>query len=230
MPFGTDDATAVDVWVRPVNDSGLATVGEVLDDAGVIRPPVSTIVVRMRYRLDVVLESRFRDERGRTYRVHEVREVPRRRFLDVVCSTYDTLMRPEGDPAFVAPSGWFLQFRRGNVVNELTVREARANGPQVRFEVTIPSGGFQVASGQTQWIAGTSFQGQQIAVTAADRTAYRLSGFYVTPLAARLVANNQFDAGLAFPTHDGGLFVAVPSGFASPTLAPGNVIHIEPGA
>ena len=220
--------SGVDVPVALTERSGLATVGEQIDAGDVIRSPLSTVVVRMRWRSDVGLDSQFTDEQGRQWRVNESREVGRRRYLDVAVSTYDLpdTPAPAGFVAGEVPAGWHLRYRGGGYVDRLTVRDVDASGPLVSFDVTIPDGGYAVDAGVPQWIGGDGAQGAQIALTDDDRDTCRMAAFYVTPAAARLVAGNTFDAGYALP-HDG-RFVAVPSGFATPEIATGDVLHIAP--
>ena len=97
--------------------SGLATIGQQIDQGGVLYAPLSTVVLRVRYRTDINTESRWEDEQGRYWRTNEILEVSRRRFLDVSISTYDL---PDSNPQVLVAwpegrqqIGWNLQWRNG---------------------------------------------------------------------------------------------------------------------
>ena len=227
-------AGAVDVWAQHDFQSGLASVAEAIDSGGVFYQPRSTIVIRIRWRRDLVAGvSRFVDSDGRLWRVGETLEVGRRHWLDVVVATYDIDEDDTPETGFIPPAGWYLQRRNGadkfatsdSYIRRLVVRATVESGnPGMRhFDVAIPSPGWAVARGLAQWIGGSGFTGQVIPATAPGST---LTGFYVSPEAARAVDTNNFDAGTSFPSFTDGVFVAQGSGFAVPSLAPGTVITI----
>ena len=159
----TTASEAVSLWAEHSLQSGLATVGEAIDQGGVLYQPRSTIVLRIRYRTDVVSSvSRFLDRDNRVWRVGETVEVGRRQFLDCALSTYDApesvVDGGESGSDFVPPDGWFLQTRRvggadvyatsGSYVETLTVRATRESADNfLEFDVTIPSPGWAVARG-----------------------------------------------------------------------------------
>ena len=164
---GTTDG--VSVWGSPI-ESGLASVGESLDIGGVLFAPSSNVTVRMRFRSDLVVgTSRVRDVDDRVWRINETREVGRRRWLDVAMSSYDLPddVDPDGDeqagdPDFIPPAGWFLQWRltggpnkfapNGRYVDQLVVAQSErqvVDGDgfsigDVKFSALIPSPGFAV--------------------------------------------------------------------------------------
>ena len=236
----TPVAEAVAVWAQHAFQSGLATVGEPVDVGGVLYAPMSTVVIRVRYRTDVATSvSRFLDRDGRVWRVGETVEVGRRQFLDCAISTYDIPSDADddggGDSGFVPPDGWYLQTRAGvdlhatsgRYVDTLIVRATRESGDGfLEFDVTIPSPGWAVARGLDQWHGGTGTFGDSIPATSPGST---LASIGTRPISARQVSANLFDSGTAFPSASDAIFVALPSGFGVVNLVPGAVITIGSG-
>ena len=164
---GTTDG--ISVWGSPI-ESGLASVGESLDIDGVLFAPSSNVTIRMRWRNDILVgTSRVRDVDDRVWRINEFREVGRRRWLDVAMSSYDLPadVDPDGDslagdPDFVPPAGWYLQWRltggpnkfsfNGRYVDQLVVAQSERqlfDGDgfsigDVKFSALIPAPGYAV--------------------------------------------------------------------------------------
>ena len=238
------------IWVGHSVTSGLANIGEPVDQGGVLYQPRSSIVVRVRWRDDIQPHvTRLVDSQGRVWRVGETLEIGRRRWLDVSLSTYDLPgEQPVTDPedvSFVPPEGWFLQWRRsggtgkhdtsGIYVSSLTVNLASVDdftGADTSiFDVVVPSPGWAVALGLLEFTGsdgGSQLLGRQIPATSP--TVPNLTHIGVTPQAARAVASNNFDSGSTFPTFTGGAFFAISGNFAIASLAPGTVINIAPGS
>ena len=246
--FPTGMGTPISVWAGHSFTSGLATVGQQIDQGGVLYAPLSTNVIRIRWRDDISIESRWRDARGRIWRTNEVEEVGRFQWLDVSVSTYDLpgeAVAPDnlpGDPDFVPPAGWRLQFRSGAGVRNVydppryvnTMRVGAVSTVNILgqpipvFNVLIPTGGYAVASPADTWIdsggIGATLQGGESS----------FDGFSVGVLEPnpswRTVAANTFDAGGEFPSADDSIFHASGSGFGVPQIAAGQIIRITPGS
>lgn len=259
FPGGASGVFA-DVWVTPTLSGALATVGEQVDDGGIIYAPLSTVTIRTRYRTDVSQRSRWRDETGRVWRTNEIAEVGRRQWLDVSLSTYDIPAPVEdGDPSFVPPTGWLLQHRRPGgadhnaiydpprfvdrlivVSSENRQRTGELHGHTFArnytvFDVRIPRNGYAVAPGVTQWMTGII-----PATLAGDATWTR--GFHLSTTPDRALINNapgqvaitNLDGGRLLPTPDGAVFEALPQedfqSGAVRAILPGVTIRITAGS
>ena len=155
----------VAVWGSPV-ESGLAAVGAPIERSGISYNPSSSVVVRLRWRSDIVPgTSVIRDAEDRIWFVSEFREVDRRRWLDVALSTYDLPTDDAGTGGLPGilnpPAGWFLQYREpggpnkfaysGRYVERIIVTQSEIgvddgffeNGMR-KFAITIPSPGYAV--------------------------------------------------------------------------------------
>lgn len=235
--FPTGIGSPESLWASHTFGSGLATVGQQIDQAGVLYAPLSTVVLRVRYRTDINTNSRWQDEDGRYWRTNEILEVARRRWLDVSISTYDLpasqpqalVAWPEGEQ----PVGWNLQWRNGATVNslndppyyvaELTVRNSFVISNVRVFDVLIPSPGYAVSPGVTAWIDPSSLT---FPATTPGSTLSAIGLYVINRSQAALVAGNNFDAGREFPTLEGAGFMALSTGFGVPQLQPGAVITI----
>ena len=234
----TGVGAAQTVWASHTFGSGLATVGQQIDLAGVLYAPLSTVVLRIRWRNDITTDTRWEDEDGRYWRTNEILEVGRRRFLDVSISTYDLpdttpaalLAWPEGQQ----PVGWHIQWRTqgpgvndvptpGQYVAELVVRNSFVFGNQRLFDALIPSPGWGVASGITRWLDPSNLS---IPATSQGSTLSSIGLYTAERESASLVASSNFNSGRPFPTPEGAGFAAYGSGFAIPGLEPGARIQI----
>ena len=231
--FPTGTGPSVNVWAGHSFASGLATVGQQIDQGGKLYAPLSTVVVRVRWRPDVTTESRLIDGDGRLWRVNETLEVGRRRWLDVSVSTYDlpapsVVAWPEGQQ----PAGWRVQWRTGagargvpippRYVAEVVIGESfAADGLRV-FRALIPAPGWAVAGADT-WMDPRAV----IAVAGpAGVTGFGLLPSLDRETVARVDANN-LRSGSLFPTVPGAAFFAQGTGFQTPELPVGATLTIS---
>ena len=144
------------VWAEHRLDSPLATVGEPLVIDGVVVPPRETVTVRIRWRPEVDVNTRFIDQDGGWWFVNETAEVGRRRWLDVGLSSYPADERRSGlasppDDGTVAgwtpPAGWPFMVG-GSPLAVLTLATVQADGPRRR------RGTFVIPDGLTGEYAG----------------------------------------------------------------------------
>ena len=245
--FATGSGESVTVWAGQSFASGLAVIGQQVDRGGVLYSPLSTVVIRIRWRPDVSIDSRWVDSRGRVWRTNEVADVGRFKFLDASVSTYDLpgeAVAPDtqpGDASFIPPAGWYLQYRNGASVRDIfdpprfvshltigAVGEVFVLGQSISiFNVLVPSGGWAVAAGQDTWID----DGIDATIQGGESS---FDGFSVGVLEPnpswRTVVANVFTAGTEFPTADQSHIHASGSGFGTPRISAGLIIRITPGA
>ena len=246
--YPAGSGSSLTLWAGQSFTSGLAVIGQQVDQGGVLYSPLSTVVLRIRWRADVSIESRLVDSRGRVWRVNEVEEVGRFQWIDVSVSTYDLpgeATSPDnqpGDDAFIPPSGWRLQFRNGAGVRDVfsperfvdtmtigAVGEVFILGQPVQiFNVLIPTGGYAVASPADTWIDS---DGVEATIQGGESSFDGFSVGVLEPNASwRTVAANNFEAGTEFPSADQSIFHASGSGFGTPRISAGQIIRITPGS
>ena len=236
--FVSGTGTAEQVWASHAFGSGLATVGQQIDRGGILYSPLSTVVLRVRYRTDINVESRWRDRDGRVWRTNEWLEVGRRRWLDVSISTYDlptAEINVAAWPAGRQPVGWNLQWRAGSGVRdvpapaqyvaELVIGNTLVDSDGQRlFDVVIQAPGWAVAEGLDLWLDPPA-GGIDATVAGTTLTSFGLAADIDRATAARVDAN-ELDSGGHFPTVQGASFMAHGSGFAPPVLATGQILQI----
>ena len=242
------------IWGKQLPSPALATVAEPLEEGGRVYRPASAMTVRMRYRTDIGTHARLIDQEGRVWRYMESAEVGRRHWLDVSLVTYG-LPEPSrahsvappvpaaehpGDPAWVPPPGWLLQWRAGaghtdifdppRYVRELVVNGTHSEGDWLLFDVVIPSPGWAVAPGVRQWFRNAETAGQLDRVRASsDRVpishiyVLRHGGGLIDPVAA--VDANELREGSTFPARDGA-FGVLAGEAAGDALVIGDTVRI----
>lgn len=257
FPNGATD-TEVDVWLQAgVLNTGLAGVGNQLSSLGLLYTPLSTVVLRTRYRDDVFAGvTLLRDRDNRIWHVNEVAEVGRRKWLDISASTYDI---PNDGPrvvpvgGFVPPAGWFLQWRQpggankyapsGAYVDHLIVTQSQFISDSGLFVVAslIPSPGYAVDPEDSRrdgtdpldsWMTQDLEQGFAGLVTgggiAATAEGTSLEFIYLVA-GGELLRNNSLNAGTLLPQNPAESWIAL-DGSITTELAIGTRIDITPGA
>ena len=137
---GLLDRNPLQIWAQPIEGSPI--IASIDDDVG---RPVETAVVRMRWRDDVELESVLVDvDQGRIWIPSELREVGRRRWLDVAMTHYEDAAIQTVDPAppttsqYTAQDGYTLM-KDGTLVQNLTIaRISVLLADEVRFRLENP--------------------------------------------------------------------------------------------
>ena len=81
---GLSDPSPLQVWAAPTTRSQVVATFDV--NAGT---PISSVVLRMRWRDDVALNSVWTDSEGQIWIPSEIAEVGRRKFLDVAVTHYE---------------------------------------------------------------------------------------------------------------------------------------------
>ena len=231
-PNGPGDGVE-QVWVEARGESGLAVAPRLRTiGTGQTVYPLSTRVIRLRWREGITVRTVFVDPDDNTWNVDGWREVGRRQWLDVQVSTFqdattgDDVTDPVAPAEFTAPAGWILQDGDGNAVQQVTISAFEHDffGFLSGFRVGVPEGGFQLDgawdAGMLRWPA--TVNGAQTILVASGALA---------SLGQALAAGDNwpdFGARLGFSNAlVDGTFTAGRVSVGLSTLTVGDIITIE---